>query len=65
MNKTIEVHVSPSHDKLHDELISLLSDIKLCEGPAGVSATLRRHPEVRDFLRQYHKDVILDLEHEI
>lgn len=43
---------------LYNKFISLLQDVKLCEGPVAVSNTLRRHPKVRSFIKEYQARII-------
>ena len=40
-------------DNLYVDCLKYLSDIKLFQGPSGVSATLRKHPSIHPF-QEYH-----------
>lgn len=37
-------------DSIYYELIDLLQDVKLVQGPLGVSGTLSKHPQLRTLL---------------
>lgn len=50
---------------VYRSLCSLLADIKVSQGPLAVSATLRRHRILSDFLLDYQKCAILDLESKV
>lgn len=56
-----------TYDKLYiyRSLMSLLNDVKITQGPTAVSATLRRHPVVSNYLLSFQKDTILRLEGKI
>lgn len=43
-------------------IISLLQDVKLVHGPDGLMRTLQRHTRLRQFLIDYQKTAIIDLE---
>ena len=56
MTKTID-------DKtLYEQLMDLLTDVKLVHSPEGLRATLIRHPRIKQFLTDYQKREIIDLE---
>lgn len=46
-------------------IISLLQDVKLVHGPDGLQRTLQRHSRLRQFLIDYQKTAIIDLENSI
>lgn len=46
-------------------IISLLQDVKLVHGPDGLQRTLQRHHRLRQFLIDYQKTAIIDLENSI
>lgn len=46
-------------------IISLLQDVKLVHGPDGLMRTLQRHTRIRQFLIDYQKTAIIDLENSI
>ena len=43
-------------------IISLLQDVKLVHGGEGLIRTLQRHSRLRQFLIDYQKTAIIDLE---
>lgn len=48
--------------KIYEQLMDLLTDVKLVHSPEGLRATLNRHPKVKRFLTEYQKREIIDLE---
>lgn len=46
-------------------IISLLQDVKLVHGADGLIRTLQRHGKIRQFLIDYQKTAIIDLENSI
>lgn len=50
---------------IYRSIISLLSDVKLCQGPEAIRGTLRRHPIVNDYLLSFQKDSIMAIEGKI
>lgn len=46
-------------------IISLLQDVKLVHGADGLIRTLQRHTKLRQFLIDYQKTAIIDLENSI
>lgn len=48
--------------KLYDELMDLLTDYKLVNGPQMLQAVLIRHPKIKQFLTDFQKREIIDLE---
>lgn len=48
--------------KLYEELMDLLTDYKLVNGPQMLQASLIRHPKIKKFLTDYQKREIIDLE---
>lgn len=52
-------------DNLYVDCLKYLSDIKLFQGPSGVSATLRKHPNIRTFITQYLKESAFSLDSSI
>lgn len=49
-------------DSIYYELIDILSDIKLTQGPLAVSGTLSKHPTLRNLLLDHQKMQINILE---
>ena len=49
----------------YSKAISLLEDVKLVHGGDGLVRTLQRHWKLRQFLIDYQKTAIIDLEHSI
>lgn len=47
---------------LYEELMDLLTDYKLVNGPQMLQATLIRHPKIKQFLTDFQKREMLDLE---
>lgn len=52
-------------ETLYNSLVALLRDIKLTLGPSGLDATLRRHKDIREFLKSYQTDEIQALESQL
>lgn len=50
---------------VYRSIISLLSDVKLCQGPEAIRASLRRHPLISNYLLSFQKDNIIKLEGKI
>lgn len=46
----------------YTKAISLLEDVKLVHGGEGLIRTLQRHTRLRQFLIDYQKTAIIDLE---
>ena len=73
MTKKINVQCSDqdlydgSIDRLYvyRSILSLLSDVKLCQGPEAVRSTLRRHNSISNYLLSFQKDTIMALEGKI
>lgn len=51
--------------KIYYRLIEVLSGIKLVGGNIFLNKTIHNHPKVKEFLLNYLKDDLLDLESEI
>lgn len=51
--------------KIYFKLIEVLSGIKLVGGNIFLNKTIHNHPKVKEFLLNYLKDDLLDLEREI
>lgn len=51
--------------KIYFRLIEVLSGIKLVGGNIFLNKTIHNHPKVKEFLLNYLKDDLLDLEREI
>lgn len=49
-------------DILYEDSIQLLKEVKLTESPRGVENTLRNHPKVKQFIKNYQKKLLKDLE---
>lgn len=58
----MDIVVSSVHDDIYNSLIKLLGELKLVLGPEGLSATIRRHKLVRDFLVTYQQDALNSIE---
>lgn len=50
------------YDVLYSNIIQLLNDIKLTNGPNAVSGTLRKHPIIKKWLTQHQKSIIISIE---
>lgn len=46
----------------YDRCISLLQDVKLLDGPLGLSNTLRRHSSLKKWLFSHQRSVLHDIE---
>lgn len=51
-----------SSDALYEYIIRLLSDLKLTLGPEGLSATLRRHKKIFNWLIEYQSSELKIIE---
>lgn len=49
-------------DSIYYDLIDVLNEIKLTQGPLGVTGTLSKHPNLRNFLLNHQKLKIKILE---
>ena len=49
-------------DEIYNNLIDLLYEYRLVNGPEMLRASLLRHPKIVKFLHDYQKRVIIDLE---
>lgn len=49
-------------DFLYNRIICFLDSIKLTDGPDAVRGTIRRHPIIRDYIRHYQEQKVIDLE---
>ena len=47
---------------LYKDILQLLRDVKLTQGPSAVTATLQRHKSIKRFLFDYQKENIKNLE---
>lgn len=52
-------------DNLYDGLLLFLGDLKLVVGPDGLSATLRRHKDVANFLIQHQRRILSEFQERI
>lgn len=50
---------------LYIDLINLLHDIKISSGPLAVDGTLKKHPAIRMFLREYQQQLIYGMENRL
>ena len=50
---------------VYRRILAILGDLRLTQGPVAVSATLKRHPVIYNYLLTYQKNSIIDLEREI
>lgn len=57
--------INDSTEQVYNDLISLLVDVKLTQGPMGVNSTLRRHPSIKQFILQYQTEIISRLEKDV
>lgn len=48
--------------EIYEQLMNLLTDVKLVHSPEGLASTLRRHPKIKQFLTDYQKREIIDIE---
>lgn len=58
----MEIKPEKSKYQLYCQCISLLQDVKLVHGADGLIRTLQRHTRLRQFLIDYQKTAIIDLE---
>lgn len=49
-------------NEIYEQLIDLLYEYKLVNGPEMLRASLIRHPKIVKFLKDYQKREIMDLE---
>lgn len=63
----IDIKTSSLSDEKHIyfRLIEVLSGIKLVGGNIFLNKTIHNHPKVKEFLLNYLKDDLMDLEREI
>lgn len=54
-----------SSDKLYDEIISILTHIKLVYGPSYVVGALRRRPYIKQFIATHQSEVLDSIEYEL
>lgn len=63
----IDIKTSPPHDEkyIYFRLIEILQGIKLVGGNIFLNKTIHNHPTVKNFLLEYLKSDLIDLEREI
>lgn len=63
----IDIKTSSSHDEkyIYFRLIEILQGIKLVGGNIFLNKTIHNHPKVKEFLLNYLKDDLMELEREI
>lgn len=56
------IEINDRTENLYNDILELLRDLKVTQGPMAVNSTLSRHKDIKEFLIEYQKSKLTDIQ---